>query len=109
MANEQEHRKLSPGDAEITLKFFKDQLQDTVNFLNTLTTVYYNMSLTANQLNSNAFAHRSEVDDAVDRTVDIGHALDKLIKQTELLLREYQAALLVDQVVFVEQIKKGEF
>ncbi|MCL5935400.1 MAG: hypothetical protein M0021_12030 [Clostridia bacterium] len=100
---------LSPEKVEAALQFFRQRLQENINFLKDLTPVYYTMAQAANQLNSNAFAHRGEVDDAVDRTVAVGHLLDKIIKQTQFLLAEYQAVLIVDQAAFAVQLKKDEF
>lgn len=109
MASDSEGQNVFPQDTEIALQYFRQRLQETISFLKDLGPVYFSLAQSSNQLNSNAFAHRGEIDDAVDRTVALGNILDTLIKQTKLLLAEYQAVLVVDQAIFAEQLGKNEF
>ncbi|HEX3033268.1 MAG TPA: hypothetical protein VHS59_13730, partial [Bacillota bacterium] len=78
-------------DSELALTYFRRSLEESLEILSRLSNVYYTLSMAAAQLNSKVFAHRREVDDAVDRTVDVGKLLDKVIPQVSIQLAEYQA------------------
>ncbi|AVX19781.1 MAG: hypothetical protein ACOY3H_02920 [Bacillota bacterium] len=99
---EQQFRNLLPPETETALQYVKQRLSETISFLGTLASAYSSMASAANQLSANAFSHRSEIDEAVERTVKTGEIIDKLLKLLKLLVNEYQTLVLLDQAEFAK-------
>lgn len=101
-------KTLQAGDSEVAFSYVRDRLVEVTTIFNGLSVSYYDMSLAANQLMNNTFAHRRQVEDAVDRVVETGHILDKLLRQIDLLVAEYQSLSVVDQLTLGQQLIKGK-
>ncbi|HEX3032877.1 MAG TPA: hypothetical protein VHS59_11690 [Bacillota bacterium] len=95
-------------NSEVAFNYIRDRLVEVTNIFNGLASSYTNMASAANQLITNTFAHRRQVDDAIDRVVEVGHILDKLIKQIDVLVAEYQPLSVVDQIALGHQLVKGK-
>lgn len=108
--SQEEHafRELLPQETETALQYVKQRLAETIGFLGTLSSAYSSMASAANQLSANAFSHRSEIDDAVERAVKTGEIIDKLLKLTKLLVNEYQTLVLLDQAEFAKHFLESE-